>query len=351
MAIGLVVGKNLAYIPGNGVLVIGSAYPANRFEATVSSYVAATGALTLTNPVNILGSFTQGNDFYNVSLNGIDGATGLTGATGAPGVGYYPGNYVAQGYLANATQTIPYQSDTIINFVTLAGYDPQGWINPSTNAFKPTIPGYYLISFSVWFSIAASGSVGQINIQINKNETGTDPLLDRSISSIPKRWGIEYLDENNIWNTAIEFNEDSTRTDGSPIFPWDGYLELYYGFRIPDKYKESFHFIDYLSSDILLPSSSYEGDSYIVGASSASVGTVYTWNSDEQKWDSNNLEYGFYLSEDNDTKRIGIIESLVNPRYYNDPQTGRKIYRDVSMIKGIRVFVKTMTGPQTTFVS
>ena len=187
------------------------------------------------------------------------------------------------------------------------------------------------------------------SVRLNTNETVTDPLLDRSKSSIPKRWGIEYLDENNIWNTAIEFNEDSTRTDGSPIFPWDGYLELYYGFRIPDKYKESFHFIDYLSSDILLPSSSYEGDSYIVGASSASVGTVYTWNSDEQKWDSNNLEYGFYLSEDNDTKRIGIIESLVNPRYYNDPQTGKKIYRDVSMIKGIRVFVKTMTGPQTTF--
>jgi hypothetical protein len=185
------------------------------------------------------------------------------------------------------------------------------------------------------------------NIRTQGDQTITDPLADRTKSSIPKRWSIQYLDELDNWVTASTFNEDSVRRDDSPIVKYDGYVEVYYGLRIPEEYKEQFNFVDYLSASTQLPNTTMNGESYIVGESTTSAGELYTWNSDDDEWESSTPEYGFSLLEDNDTKRIGLIKDLTEPKYFTID--GITTYRDFTKIKGLRVYVETMNGPNTSF--
>jgi hypothetical protein len=133
------------------------------------------------------------------------------------------------------------------------------------------------------------------NVRIQSGQTITDPLSDRTKSSIPKRWAIQYLDQSDNWVTAGSFNEDSLRRDGTQIIKYDGYVELSYGIRIPEEYKEQFNFVDYLSASTQLPDTTMNGESYIVGESTTSAGLLYTWNQEESAWESSVPEYGFSL--------------------------------------------------------
>lgn len=76
----LTIGTYLAYIPGNSVVVVDSADPANSFQGYVQSYSVSTGVLVLIDLSSITGSF--GSSVYNVNLNGINGPTGSTGPGG-----------------------------------------------------------------------------------------------------------------------------------------------------------------------------------------------------------------------------------------------------------------------------
>jgi hypothetical protein len=172
-----------------------------------------------------------------------------------------------------------------------------------------------------------------------------DPLGDINKSSIPKRWSIQYLDEANNWNTAIDFDEDSTRRDGTNIVKYDGYVELYYGLIAPDDYKTNFNLVDNLSSSALLVNGLLAGEAYLVGSSTTDPGELYIW--DGAAWDISVPEYGFSLLEDDDTKRIGMVRTLVDPEYFEID--GIRTYREVKYIKGLRVVVETMYGPETTF--
>ena len=174
-----------------------------------------------------------------------------------------------------------------------------------------------------------------------------DPLSNRNKSSIPKRWKIQYLDTENNWITALSFNEDSIRRDGSNIIKWDGHVELYYGLKIPNQYKENFNLVDYIDVSSQLPNNALDGESYIVGSSVNSVGILYIWDIASTSWKQFVPEYGFSLLEDNDVKKLGIIKKLVNPRYFTSG--GKVIFREVERIKGLRVVVETMFGPETTF--
>jgi hypothetical protein len=176
----------------------------------------------------------------------------------------------------------------------------------------------------------------------------SDPLTDRNSSSIPKVWEIQYLDENNVWNTAIKFDQFSTRIDGSNIFKSDGYLELYYGINIPEKYRTSFHFVDYLEYSSQLAGGISNGESYIIGSSTSDPGQLYIWNLEKKEWDIYDVTFGFSLYETDDTKRLGIIKKVVNPKYYIN-SLNETIYHEFSFIKGIRLKVDTLFGPNNPF--
>ena len=192
-------------------------------------------------------------------------------------------------------------------------------------------------------------STSEISIRNASDETIIDPLQDRSRSSIPQRWRIEYLDELNNWVTAATFNENSVRRDGTEIIKWDGYVELYYGLRIPEEYKESFNFIDYIDNESSLPfTNNRNGDAYIIGSTESSPGTLYIWNSQSLNWTQEAVQYQFSLLEDDDTKRLGIVTDLTDPLYFRDTDNNI-VYRQISMIKGLRVSVETMIAPETAF--
>ena len=179
------------------------------------------------------------------------------------------------------------------------------------------------------------------------NSLITDPLQDLSKSSIPKRWKVQYLDSSNNWIDAVSFDQNSTRINGDRVVPWDGYVELAYGIKIPDDYRGDFHFIGYVGASASLPINAINGQSYIVGDYLDSVGELYIWDTANQEWNVSTPEYGFSLMEDDDSKRFGVIEELVDPMYFISG--GNTIYRDFTFIKGLRVHVETMYSPNTPF--
>jgi len=187
------------------------------------------------------------------------------------------------------------------------------------------------------------------------NNLVTDPLQDVTKSSVPKRWKIQYLDINNNWTNAISFNENSTRKDGSRIVPWDGHVEIYYGIKIPEQFKTTFHLYQYLDTVEQLPDTTIyaaglrvkDGDAYVVGSSTTQAGTLYVWSQEDEEWKTYNAEYEFSLLEDDDTKRVGLIKKILNPDYFN--VGGNDIYRDFVFVKGIRIVVETMYAPNKAF--
>ena len=191
----------------------------------------------------------------------------------------------------------------------------------------------------------AETSIG--DIRTPDGITIPDPLGTRATSSIPKRFRVEYLDNSDNWITAKSFNENSLRTDGTEIFSWDGYLELYYGLIVPDEYRISFHFVDYLSNLDNLPTVALTGEAYVVGATESSSGTLYIFNGNSVSWEASAPQYGFSVSETDDTKRIGIAKNIVNPPFFING--GQTIFREICFIKGIRLVVETMIAPDTMF--
>lgn len=186
------------------------------------------------------------------------------------------------------------------------------------------------------------------NIKDRDNNIQLDPLGNRSVSSIPKRWSIQYLDNNNNWVTAISFNEDSQRRDGSDIVKWDGYVELFYGITIPDSYKGRFYFVDSLDDVSQRPIvGSVTGEAYLIGGTSSSAGTIHIWNSTEEEWQTFPANYSFQLLEDDDTKKVGTTKKITDPDYYI--VGGRTTFRDIVFLKGLRVKVETMNAADTSF--
>jgi hypothetical protein len=191
-------------------------------------------------------------------------------------------------------------------------------------------------------------------IRVN-NSLVTDPLQDIAKSSVPKRWKIQYLNPDNNWIDAVGFNESSTRRNGSRIVPWDGHVELYYGVKIPEEFKTNFHLYQYLDTIEQLPDPSdynvvaglKDGDAYILESSTTQPGTLYIWSQEDEEFKTFNVEYGFSLLEDDDTKRVGLIKKILNPDYFN--AGSNDIYRDFLFIKGIRVVVETMYAPNKPF--
>jgi hypothetical protein len=186
-----------------------------------------------------------------------------------------------------------------------------------------------------------------VTIRTKDGGSIVDPLTDINSSSIPKRWSIEYLNQNNQWIEAINFNENSTRIDGSNIVDWDGYVEIFYGIKIPDEYRGSFNLVASLSSSSQLTNALVNGESYLIGSSESDPGLLYIWNYNNGDWDRVVPQYGFSLCETDDTKKIGIVKNLVDPEYFilnNDV-----VYREFVFINGLRLKVDTLYGPKNTF--
>ena len=225
-------------------------------------------------------------------------------------------------------------------------------VNPSTYSNSASVTGYYIEDTAPFVVYSDSIPVNRIVTKMQTNLSSvldsSDPLSDRSVSSIPKRWKIEYLDNNNNWQTAVSFNENSSRFNNAHVVDWDGYVELFYGIKVPFDYRSSFHFVGYADTISNIPMiGANNGEAYIIGLTASSPGTLYIWNSTNNQWYTETASYGFSLYEYDDTKKIGTLSSVTDQRYFLLDEN--KIYTEFIYIKGLRLSVESMIASDQTF--
>jgi hypothetical protein len=136
-------------------------YP-NQFTPLHLSTSGSVGINTITPSVTLdvsgSGRFTS-----NVTISGSLTVSGSITAT-VPTTS----SYVCDGILSS-NQIFATGSDVTIAFVDYV--DPNGWL--TSNQFKPTIAGYYSVSFGVWLQNPGVAS-NQVNAQMRKN---TDAMI------------------------------------------------------------------------------------------------------------------------------------------------------------------------------
>ena len=176
----------------------------------------------------------------------------------------------------------------------------------------------------------------------------SDPLYTSTYKTTPKRWKIQYL-ENNTWTDAYSFDENSQREDGTEIVDYNGYVELQYGPLIPQIYRDSFKFMDTLSSTTLLPSTGLNGDAYLVIESENDQGTFYIWHSEVDGYETFVANYGWNLGKDGIDNNTSFVTDLTNPVQFNNNLNGKPTYREFQYISGIRIVVETMNKFDSTF--
>ena len=188
--------------------------------------------------------------------------------------------------------------------------------------------------------------VGTENLGPFQTEAGTisDPLFGYENQKTPVRWKVQYL-TNNTWYDAVSFNENSSRSDGSPIIGPDGYVELAYGPIIPEQYSKSFKYIGELSNESLLPATAFLGDSYLVKPSQTSIGAFFIMTPNGFRQFS--AKYGWYVNNEDVTKNTAYVSQLSSPQMYSTSTNVQK-YREFEMIGGIRVVAETMNVQYST---
>jgi len=198
--------------------------------------------------------------------------------------------------------------------------------------------------------IKTQTNVGDVDLGPFSTNTGSidDPLFGESNKTTPSRFKIQCLEGDN-WVTISDFTEFSTRDDedNSPIFSSDGYLQLDYGLKIPDLYKDIFIFAEQLSSDTLLPETNVEGYAYLVVEEEGDLGTFHIWTGSE--YETFSPEYGWSLKTETITNQTSFITDVTSPKSFTDAGDGSTKYREFQYIRGIRIAVETMNKQDSTF--
>ncbi len=193
-------------------------------------------------------------------------------------------------------------------------------------------------------------NVGTVNMGTMITQSGSlgDPLYGVQNKTTPVRWKIQYLNRNN-WVDAYSFDENSLRSDGTPIIPEDGYVELEYGLKIPNEYKTEFRFAERLSSSALLPDVSVNGYAYLVVENENERGLFYIWDSLNSTYETFTPEYGWVLASGILNSATTLVTDLTNPDFFTNDSNNTTTYREFSYIRGIRVVVETMNKFDCTF--
>lgn len=174
----------------------------------------------------------------------------------------------------------------------------------------------------------------------------SDPFFGQDKATVPVRWKIQYL-ENNNWVDAITFDEQSQRSDGSPIVGADGYVEIAYGLLVPEYLRKNFYLDRTISSTLLLPSYSQPGYAYLVVDSQTGEEAVYVW--DGESYETFTPNYGWFLVEDGQNPSGACVTEPVNPPSRISPSNQGVEYREIKYISGLRVVVETMNTVNCSF--
>ena len=190
---------------------------------------------------------------------------------------------------------------------------------------------------------------------IRSDSTINDPFFGVENQTTPVRWRVEYLDNQDSWVTAAEFDENSVRQDGSPIVGSDGYVELFYGILVPEEYRQNFKLEKVLPNELFLPdpTNMRNGISYLVVENDNSPGLIYTVQNGSDgssgSYETFTPEYGWFVDDEDVGVSTFFVKELVSPSSFFDPSTGVEIYREFQYLRGLRVVVETMNVFDSTF--
>lgn len=194
-------------------------------------------------------------------------------------------------------------------------------------------------------------NVGSVDLGIfNDNSVGySDPFFGIDNQTTPVKWKVQYLSENETWNDAVVFDENSIRDDGSPIISVDGYVELAYGPIIPQQYRQSFRLIEKLTHPSLIPpvNTLSEGDAYFVSYTNDIAGTYHVAIGGELQ--SFPAQYGWQIADETITEDTPFVTELVDTPSYTNTSNGETTYREFQFIHGLRVVVETMNKFDSVF--
>jgi len=186
-------------------------------------------------------------------------------------------------------------------------------------------------------------NVGEIDLGPFVNNAGSfsDPFYGNQNQTTPVKWKVQIL-KNNNWTDIISFNSASARRDGNPIIGSDGYVELSYGLKIPERYRDIFIKAEEYTTDTFLPEQSVNGYAYLVKGEESDLGTYHIWINEFNGYQTFTPEYGWYLEESQVDRLTNFVTDLTTPVSYQDTATGQTKYREFEEISGIRVVVDTM---------
>jgi hypothetical protein len=174
----------------------------------------------------------------------------------------------------------------------------------------------------------------------------SDPFYGDSNRTVPLRWKVQSLKGNN-WVDLISFTEASKRKDGTNVIKSDGYVELSYGLKVPDKYKDVFVFAEQLSSTTLLPQEAINGYAYLITPNEESIGTFHIWF--DGAWETFTPTYGWQLEEETIDRLTNFVTDLTSPVTYKNPSDGVSKYREFEYLRGLRIVVDSMVKGDATF--
>lgn len=191
-------------------------------------------------------------------------------------------------------------------------------------------------------------NVGTVDLGPFANSAGSfdDPFYGTSNQTTPTKWKIQYL-QNNNWIDAVSFDSTVSAIDELPVVGPDGYVEISYGLKIPETYKNSFIFSGELASTSFLPSSPGIGSAYLVKNSDDDLGVYHIYTSSGYK--TFVPQYGWYLSRDAVTDQTSLVTDLTSPSKFIRSSDNLEYYREFQYISGLRVVVEAMNKFDSTF--
>ncbi len=179
----------------------------------------------------------------------------------------------------------------------------------------------------------------------NGTTSYSDPLYGNTKQATPVEWDIEVL-KNNNWSKIYSFTNSSKRQNGQPIIPSDGYIELSYGLKIPKRYIDDFVFAETIATTAVLPGKNVHGYAYLIKSAENQLGQFYIWWYD--RYEVFTPEYGWVLQEDQINRLTNFCNDLTNPDKFTGNDNTFK-YREFEYISGVRISVKSMNTPSSTF--
>lgn len=271
---------------------------------------------------------------------------------------YLPGNYLHHPNINMANRPRYYMPDVKDSFKYWTSFRTENGIEYGISLSKN---GEFAIEDTAPFivykdTVSANRVVIKMQTHVGSVDLGTfssasasisDPFYGDSKKATPVRWKVQAL-KNNSWVDLLSFNQSSVRKDGTPIIKSDGYVELAYGLKVPQQYRDIFVYAEKYSSETLLPEKSVNGYAYLICTNENDIGEFHIWIDEINDYKVFTPQYGWYLEESEVDRLTNFVTDMTNPTKYLNAG-GAETYREFDNIKGLRVVVDTMNKSNCTF--